>query len=203
MTRHFLVHASHASALERWRSAFPGHAETSDVAQVPVAAVSADDFIWVDARRQDWETCVRTFARTGARVAVLTAMPGGAEAARALDQGARAYSHVFATPEQLQEVVAVLAHGGLWLGADLMRSVLNVAGHAGSPEAAVRLLQALSPREQAVAALVAEGLSNKVVADRLGITERTVKAHLGSVFEKLGVRDRVQLALRLAGRQVS
>ena len=45
---------------------------------------------------------------------------------------------------------------------------------------------------------VAEGLTNKVVAARLGITERTVKAHLGAVFEKLGLRDRVQLVLQLA-----
>jgi two-component system nitrate/nitrite response regulator NarL len=55
----------------------------------------------------------------------------------------------------------------------------------------------LSSREAQVARLVVEGRSNKEVADSLFISERTVKAHLGVLFDKLGVRDRLQLALRL------
>ena len=62
-------------------------------------------------------------------------------------------------------------------------------------------LDTLSAREREVAEAVAEGLTNKQVAARLGITERTVKAHLATVFEKTGVRDRLQLALRLSRRQ--
>jgi DNA-binding NarL/FixJ family response regulator len=53
----------------------------------------------------------------------------------------------------------------------------------------------LSARELQVAQAVAEGRSNKEVADLLSISERTVKAHLGAVFEKLGIRDRLQLVL--------
>ena len=54
--------------------------------------------------------------------------------------------------------------------------------------------------ELEVALAVAGGKSNREVAEQLFIAERTVKAHLGAVFEKLGVRDRLQLALRLSGR---
>ncbi len=57
---------------------------------------------------------------------------------------------------------------------------------------------ALSAREAQVARTVLAGRSNKEVAAQLFISERTVKAHLGAVFEKLGVRDRLQLVLRLA-----
>ena len=53
----------------------------------------------------------------------------------------------------------------------------------------------LSPRELEVLALVAEGLPNKVIARRLEISEKTVKAHLTSVFAQLGVADRTQAAL--------
>jgi DNA-binding NarL/FixJ family response regulator len=53
-------------------------------------------------------------------------------------------------------------------------------------------------REAQVARAVAVGRSNKEVADLLFISERTVKAHLSAVFEKIGVRDRLQLVLRLA-----
>ena len=53
----------------------------------------------------------------------------------------------------------------------------------------------LTPRESEVLALVRQGLANKQIARRLGITERTVKAHLTSVFQRIGVVDRTQAAL--------
>jgi two-component system NarL family response regulator len=57
----------------------------------------------------------------------------------------------------------------------------------------------LTHREREIAALVAHGGSNKQIARRLAITERTVKAHLTEVFRKLGVADRLRLALLLVG----
>lgn len=53
----------------------------------------------------------------------------------------------------------------------------------------------LTPREREIARLVGNGASNKVIARELNITDRTVKAHLSAIFQKLGVRDRLQLAL--------
>jgi DNA-binding NarL/FixJ family response regulator len=61
-----------------------------------------------------------------------------------------------------------------------------------------RVWASLSAREVQVAMAVAEGRSNREVADLLSISERTVKAHMGSVFEKLGLRDRLQLVLFVA-----
>jgi DNA-binding NarL/FixJ family response regulator len=60
-------------------------------------------------------------------------------------------------------------------------------------------LDDLTKRERQVAKAVAEGLSNREIAARLNISERTVKARLTGVFQKLDVRDRVQLALLLRG----
>ena len=65
------------------------------------------------------------------------------------------------------------------------------------------ILAALTKRELEVARLVANGSSNKEIARQLGITERTVKAHVGAVFQKLNVRDRLQLALIVSGRRPS
>jgi DNA-binding NarL/FixJ family response regulator len=59
----------------------------------------------------------------------------------------------------------------------------------------------LTEREREVARAVASGASNKEIARRLGITERSVKAHTGAIFEKLGVRDRLQLSLVVHGRR--
>jgi two-component system, NarL family, nitrate/nitrite response regulator NarL len=58
----------------------------------------------------------------------------------------------------------------------------------------------LSTREQQVITLVCGGLSNKEIANKLGVTEGTVKAHLHAIFEKLGVRSRIEIIIALAGR---
>ena len=58
----------------------------------------------------------------------------------------------------------------------------------------------LSTREQQVITLVCGGLSNKEIANKLGVTEGTVKAHLHAIFEKLGVRSRIEIMIALAGR---
>ena len=72
-----------------------------------------------------------------------------------------------------------------------------VQRNPGADGGAVCDLSALSEREAQVARAVAQGRSNKEVAEQLFISERTVKAHLGAIFDKLGVRDRVQLVLKL------
>ena len=59
----------------------------------------------------------------------------------------------------------------------------------------------LTTRERLVAEAIAAGKTNKEAARELDITERTVKAHLGAVFDKLGVRDRLQLVLLLSGKK--
>jgi two-component system, NarL family, nitrate/nitrite response regulator NarL len=58
----------------------------------------------------------------------------------------------------------------------------------------------LSHREHQVVTLVCEGLSNKEIAAKLGVTEGTVKAHLNSIYEQLGVRSRTELIVALSGR---
>ena len=59
---------------------------------------------------------------------------------------------------------------------------------------------ALTPREQQIAAAIADGRTNRDIASRLGITEQTVKNHLTSIFEKVGVDNRLQLGLALVRR---
>lgn len=198
MTMHYLLYHSTRTALQRWRQAFPAGGECADPDALLERAVSGDS-VWVDARRPDWLECVSACAAhpAGLRVAVLSAEPNAGQAAQALDAGARAYAHLFAVPTQFEEIAVVMKHGGWWLGPDLMRAASRVVSHV-SPPVHQGALDMLSVRECEVARAVASGLSNKEVAQTLGITERTVKAHLGAAFEKLGVRDRLQLVLHMA-----
>ena len=64
-------------------------------------------------------------------------------------------------------------------------------------------LASLSPQQFRVLALVAEGLLNKQIADRLDVQERTVKAHLTAIFERLGVRNRTQASVVLRELELS
>ena len=74
--------------------------------------------------------------------------------------------------------------------------------HADDRELAARL-GSLSPQQLRVLGLVAEGLLNKQIADRLDIQERTVKAHMSAVFERLGVRTRTQASLLLRSLEIT
>ena len=88
---------------------------------------------------------------------------------------------------------------GLWVGESLLNRLLggisNRIGNANS--GGNELLAGLSPREREIALCVARGESNKEIARELNLAERTIKLHLTSIFEKLQVRDRLQLALRV------
>ena len=169
--------------------------------------VLADSQIWLHAEASDAAALgarVRQLAERHPAVplVVMSAAPQQEAALHAMDRGARGYCHALSTPELLQQVSVVVANGGLWIGPELMKrmllsvsSALDARGPAHSAE-----LERLSPRERAVAAEVGKGATNKEVARALGITERTVKAHLASALEKLGVRDRLELVIVLKGQ---
>lgn len=159
-------------------------------------------WLHTDASSQQWMVAtisqiLRDFFNP--RIVVLTNVPSQAQALLALSQGAVGYCHAYSAPEVLAEVKEVVTHGGIWLGRELLQRLIEVSAHlTGSrPERAARALELLSERERQVALETAKGLSNKEIARLLGITERTVKAHLSAAFERLGVKDRLQLALIL------
>lgn len=103
-------------------------------------------------------------------------------------------------PEQIKRIVNTLLQGELWIRRTLTNQILNelvkVTYEKNQIEQAVNdLLENLTRREYEIAMLVGRGESNKRIAQRLAITERTVKAHLTEIFRKLHVSDRIKLAL--------
>lgn len=129
--------------------------------------------------------------------------PGDAIVMQALEAGAAGCCNTHAAPEVLRQVALVVGNGGLWVGQSLLRqlvgSTARTLGQRSREEKRDDWAQLLSEREVQVARLVAGGASNKEVASQLSITERTVKAHLGAIFEKLSLRDRLQLSVRVNG----
>lgn len=122
------------------------------------------------------------------QVLVLTSFSDTDRILGALDAGALGYVLKDAEPDDLIDAVRAVARGESPLHPRAARLLLT-ARRGGARGAA------LTPREREVLALVREGLANKQIARRLGISERTVKAHLTAIFAALGVQDRTQAAL--------
>lgn len=136
-------------------------------------------------------------AHPGVSVVVLTSFGDQRRVMDALDAGAVGYLLKGSDPEEILEALRSTAAGGAPLDPQAAKVLLHARRRPTEPEAA------LTDRESQVLGLVCDGLSNKQIALRLGITERTVKAHLGSVFQRIGVTDRTQAALWARDRRTS
>ena len=126
-------------------------------------------------------------ANEGVQVVVLTSFADRAQIEAALDAGAVGYLLKDADPEDVIRGVRAAARGESPLAPKAARALLQARSER--PE-----LQ-LSERELEVLRCVAKGLPNKLIARNLGISEKTVKAHLTRIFQQLGVTDRTQAAL--------
>jgi DNA-binding NarL/FixJ family response regulator len=191
--------------LPRWREAFPDaigirFGETPAKHLTPAA-------VWLRLGDEPVASALQQAHRLlGATVPciVLADRPDDDEALAAFAAAARGYCNTHAAPLLLRRIAEVVAQGGLWIGESLMQRLLRATAHLPpppTPPATRAWDEGLTARERQVALAVAGGAANKEIARELAITERTVKAHVGALLEKLGVRDRLQLALVVNGQR--
>ena len=202
--RHIFI-SKLSTSLASWNAAFPD----SVLAETLVDNIASSDdevifWLHMNEDRQQW--MAKTVASIlndykNAKIVVLANTPNHTESLYALSLGARGYCHAYSEPTVLNEIKTVIINGGIWLGQEFLQRLIEVSTKlAGNrPEYVQSLLQKLTKREKEVAVEAAKGLSNKEIARVLSITERTVKAHLAATFERLGAKDRLQLALMLNG----
>ena len=200
--------------MPRWLEAFPKAA----VITLNTAAKSLPDTVLVWLRLDETRPAPEQLAALretvgDVRVIVLANQPDSEQALALFSAGIRGYCNAHATAANLRQVASVVQAGGLWIGEALMQRLLasTQAAILKTPVAGLPLdatsratadrLSTLTRREQEVARAVANGSSNKEIARQLGITERTVKAHTGSIFQKLDARDRLHLALIVNGQR--
>jgi DNA-binding NarL/FixJ family response regulator len=127
-------------------------------------------------------------AEPAVHVVVLTSFSDRERILEALDAGALGYLLKDAEPDELLRGVRAAARGEAPLAPKAALALITE--RAGHPEA-----QTLTAREREVLSLVGKGLPNKLIARQLSISEKTVKAHLTSIFQRIGVSDRTQAAL--------
>jgi DNA-binding NarL/FixJ family response regulator len=124
-----------------------------------------------------------------ADVLVLTSYSDAERIVGALDAGALGYLLKDAEPDEVLRGIRAVARGESPINPRAARQLL------GARRTTSAVAAELTPRETEVLGLVRQGLANKQIARRLGISERTVKAHLTSAFQRIGVVDRTQAAL--------
>jgi DNA-binding NarL/FixJ family response regulator len=110
----------------------------------------------------------------------------------ALRAGAAGFLLKDASRERLLEAIHVIYGGEALLSPSITRRLIERFAAHTDPPRAPRELDELTPRERETLLLVARGLSNREIADRLVVSEATVKSHVGGLLLKLGLRDRVQ-----------
>ena len=125
-------------------------------------------------------------------VVVLTSFADRQRILDALEAGASGYLLKDGDPAQVADAIRVAAAGESPLDPKAARVLLDVRREQQPAQAAA---DRLTSREREVLGLVGQGMANKQIARRLGIAERTVKAHLTNVFQAIGVTDRTQAAL--------
>ncbi len=133
---------------------------------------------------------------------IMASEPSDGEGLGYIKAGCRGYANRMMSPTLLKKAVEVVLNGEVWVGRKLMLRLIEelAANNQPVPVDTNELLSDLSKRELEIANMVSEGASNKVIAYDLDITERTVKAHITSIFRKANVSDRLQLALLVTGK---
>ena len=187
-----------SAVVDRWRLAFKDGQVTGSLKQAQRIPKKQAPLFWLDI--SSWSETEQLDAvdelSVRAKVVVMSPNPNQAEASLLIRAGAMGYCHLGTPVERLREIALVLEHEGFWMPKELIQRITQMGRRMGlartNPEQDPRRL---TGRERAVADLVGLGANNAEIAAKLHMSERTVKAHLTSIFAQLSVRDRVQLAL--------
>lgn len=129
------------------------------------------------------------------KVMIVTMFDLDRDVVEAVRAGVRGYLLKGGSADRLIDAVRVVAGGGAVLAPSVTRQLLEHASHTLPPvfpDRSTTALQLLSEREEEVLRLLAAGLSNAEIAQRLVVGEATVKSHVSSLLSKLGLRDRLQ-----------
>jgi len=187
-----IVADDHVLFRQGLRSLLRLHPELEVVAEVhqaselcsTLAALSCDVLL-LDLQMDRWMLSdIESLAKL-TRVVVLTASERTEDGLAALRLGARGVVQKRFAVETLTEAVRAVANGLVWMPPALQAQLASQWTVAPEPQ--------LTAREGEIVRCVAQGLRNAEVAKQLAITEATVKTHLNNVFQKLGLRDRVEL----------
>jgi len=197
--------------IEHWRAGLPRSMREYEVCDsldtlASMSYVGPEDLVLLDLELvsgSEHRAASFVAAHPNLRIFVFSARHEPEEGELLVASGARGYANRYIHPDVMLQAVQLVQAGEVWLGADLVLHLIKANAEKPKQKPKVNgvnvpeLIESLTPRERDIAELVVAGNNNKVIASVLDVTERTVKAHLGSVFKKTGTKDRLQLAVLL------
>ncbi len=174
-----------------------GQAESLEQTMGSAGKFTVDIVIFESALAADPAEAVSEFLRKAreSRVIVVTEQPDQELTLECLRRGAHAVVSREIEPDQLVECVRKVASGEAWLDQQGTAWVLNAYRNNTTRPSGARPKVQLTPKESVIVACVTQGMKNKEIAHRVGTTEQVVKNYLRKVYDKLGVADRLELAL--------
>jgi DNA-binding NarL/FixJ family response regulator len=143
------------------------------------------------------------------KILLLTKHLSEPEGRSMLEAGVKGYCNLDIDPALLKKAVMLVQRGEIWVSrkfiSQLLEALVSVteAQQAKALKARDVSLDVLTPREREIVGLLGGGASNKEIANQLNVTEKTVKAHFTSIFRKLGIPDRLHLALFINGHRLA
>jgi two-component system, NarL family, nitrate/nitrite response regulator NarL len=192
-----LICSTNETIRERWRTILGKHYTLLEAAthrEIGHAAISESTATILLHRSMVSFEEIGDLARTP--LMVFADVPDDREAVLLFRRGILGYANTYLAKERLLEAVQTVQSGRVWIGRSLMRRIIRGATHTVlENRQPIAPINGLSEREWQIANLVGVGQSNLEIAADLDITERTVKAHIGSIFKKTKTASRLQLAL--------
>jgi len=174
-----------------------GQAETLAQAQIAVKKFSCDVVIFEAALAQNPVEAVADLLRQNPGMRLVVVTPGAEEdlTLELFRRGAHGIVSREVEPELFVNCLRKVAGGDTWLDSQAIRWVMEAYRSQNSRPAGARPKVQLTPKETLIVSCVTQGMKNKEIALRVGTTEQVVKNYLRKVYDKLGVADRLELAL--------
>lgn len=199
-----LLGSANRLVLKRWETFLDGTDSVDRAASLnnlkTMAAREDYDLILVHRSMVDRDLVSQLLAASpGKRFFLFSDRPDEDEGLAFLKRGIVGYGNTYMSQARFQEALRSISNGSVWVGQKIMqRLIAEVHARMNENEAQSQEkpgFASLTSREKQIAGLVAKGKSNLEIASALKITERTVKAHLTSIYEKTGTGNRLSLAL--------
>lgn len=123
-------------------------------------------------------------------------VPSAQEGMQWFQKGIKGYLNTFAHPDRIEQAVNTILTGNIWLGQSVMQSMIQAISNQ-STSMNEGWKETLTEREIETADWILQGKSNLEIANAMNISERTVKAHVHNLLDKLGAKDRLNLVIKI------
>lgn len=131
------------------------------------------------------------------KILIMSLHPSFREGYPLIQKGIKGYANTYLAKIHLKDAITSIDNGGTWFYPEFVNNLIKHVAVMEFERNEDDIISRITTREYEIGLLVAEGLTNKKIAEITGITERTIKAHISSLYQKLNVNNRVSLALKI------